>query len=314
MGKTAVRRLLGLSAALATSALVGAASAAASVQIGATFTPNLGCGSPNATLQAVSPSGQYAAPSAGVLTSWSFQADGSPPQLKLKVGRPAGGNNFTIVGDSPRQTMTPNALNTFPTQIPVQAGDVIGYYHEGPAGGDKCVRNAAPTYSTRFVNVDPAPGSTMAYMTVGALQIDLSTVLEPDADHDSYGDETQDKCVGTAGTFNGCPNTVTVNKLKQKGTKPKVKVKATVPGAGTLEAGSASDPMLASSTTKTSLKPVAETLTSTTKQHVVLILKLTKSAKRKLSEKGKLKAKVKVLYTPPGGPAGSQTGKVKLKS
>ncbi len=314
MGKTAVRRLLGLSATLATSALVGAASAAASVQIGATFTPNLGCGSPNATLQAVSPSGQYAAPSAGVLTSWSFQADGSPPQLKLKVGRPAGGNNFTIVGDSPRQTMTPNALNTFPTRIPVQAGDVIGYYHEGPAGGDKCVRNAAPTYSTRFVNVDPAPGSTMAYMTVGALQIDLSTVLEPDADHDGYGDETQDKCVGTAGTFNGCPNTVTVNKLKQKGTKPKVKVKATVPGAGTLEAGSASDPMLASSTTKTSLKPVAETLTSTTKQHVVLILKLTKSAKRKLSEKGKLKAKVKVLYTPPGGPAGSQTGKVKLKS
>ena len=135
-----------------------------------------------------------------------------------------------------------------------------------------------------------------------------------DADHDGYGDETQDKCVGTAGTFNGCPNTVTVNKLKQKGTKPKVKVKVTVPGAGTLEAGSASDPMLASSATKTSLKPVTETLTSTTKQHVVLILKLTKSAKRKLSEKGKLKAKVKVLYTPPGGPAGSQTGKVKLKS
>ena len=210
--------------------------------------------------------------------------------------------------------MTPNALNTFPTRIPVQAGDVIGYYHQGPSGGDKCVRNAAPTYSTRFVNVDPAPGSTMAYMTVGALQIDLSTVLEPDADHDGYGDETQDKCVGTAGTFNGCPNTVTVSKLKQKGTKPKVKVKVTVPGAGTLEAGSASDPMLASSATKTSLKPVTETLTSTTKQHVVLILKLTKSAKRKLSEKGKLKAKVKVLYTPPGGPAGSQTGKVKLKS
>ena len=100
------------------SALVGAASAAASVQIGATFTPDLGCGSPNATLQAVSPSGQYAAPSAGVLTSWSFQAGSSPPQLKLKVGRLAGGNNFTIVGDSPRQTMTPNALNTFPTPSP----------------------------------------------------------------------------------------------------------------------------------------------------------------------------------------------------
>ena len=70
--------------------------------------------------------------------------------------------------------------------------------------------------------------------------------------------------------------------------------------------------MLASSATRRA--PVTETLTSTTKQHVVLILKLTKSAKRKLSEKGKLKAKVKVLYTGPGRPAGSQTGKKKLKA
>ena len=199
-----LRRLLGLLAAVATSALVGATPAGASNQIGSTFTPALGCGTPNATLQAVSPNGQYSAPSAGVLTSWSFQADGSPPQLKFKVGRRAGASNFTIVGESPVMTMTPNALNTFPTRIPVQAGDVIGYYHEGPAGGDKCVRNAPPTYATRFVNVDPAPGSTMAYMTVGALQIDLSAVLEPDADHDGYGDETQDCAPADPNLHSGC--------------------------------------------------------------------------------------------------------------
>ena len=192
MRRTAVRRLLGLSAALATAAFVGAPSAAASVQIGATFTPDLGCGSPNATLQSVSPNGQYAAPSDGVITSWSFQADASPPQLKFKVGRSTDGTNFTIVGDSPVETMTPNALNTFPTRIPVQAGDVIGYYHQGPSGADKCVRNAATTYSTRFVNVDPAPGSTMPYTKVGALQVDLSAVLEPDCNHNGLGDETQD--------------------------------------------------------------------------------------------------------------------------
>ena len=207
--------------ALMTSAVVSAmcvssSSAEAAVTVGATFTPDLGCGSPNATLQAVSPNGQYAAPSAGVLTLWSFQADASPPQLKFKVGRSVGGSGFTIVGDSPRQTMTPNVLNTFPIRIPVQSGDVIGYYHEGPSGGDKCVRNAAPAYSTRFVNVDPAPGSTMTYMTVGALQIDLSAVLEPDADRDGYGDETQDQCPTNAATQGPCPATPVKKKKCKK--------------------------------------------------------------------------------------------------
>ncbi len=204
MGNTALRRLLGLSAALATSALVGVAPASASVQMGETFTPALGCGLPNAGLQAASPNGQYAAPLPGVITSWSFQADASPPQLKFKVGRFVGGSNFTIVGDTPTQTMTPNALNTFPIRIPVQAGDVIGYYHGGPAGGDKCVRNAPVGFTIRFVNVDPVPGSTMSYLTIGALQIDLSAKLEPDADHDGYGDETQDCAPTNPNLHSGC--------------------------------------------------------------------------------------------------------------
>ena len=214
-------RMVALITSAAVSAMcVSASSATAAVTIGATFTPDLGCGSPSATLQAVSPNGQYAAPSTGVLTSWSFQADASPPQLKFKVGRSAGGSEFTIVGDSPRQTMTPNMLNSFPTRIPVQAGDVIGYYHEGPAGGDKCVRDAAVTYSTRFVNVDPAPGNTMTYMTVGALQIDLSAVLEPDADCDGLGDETQDTnvsaCVPPASATPTGQRAAALKKCKKK--------------------------------------------------------------------------------------------------
>ena len=115
--------------------------------------------------------------------------------------------------------MTPNALNTFTTRIPVEAGDVIGYYHQGPTGGDKCVRNAPATYVTRFVNVDPAPGTTMAYGMVGALQVDLSAVLEPDADHDGYGDETQDKCPTDPSTQGPCATgqrAATLKKCKKK--------------------------------------------------------------------------------------------------
>jgi hypothetical protein len=47
---------------------------------------------------------------------------------------------------------------------------------------------------------------------------------------------------------------------------------------------------------------------------VTLAVKLTKSAKRKLATKGKLKLKVKAVYTPVGGPPGSQIQKKKLRS
>ncbi len=135
-----------------------------------------------------------------------------------------------------------------------------------------------------------------------------------DSDHDDYGDETQDKCVGTAGTTNGCPNTLTSASAAQVGKSPRITVTATVPGAGTLKAGDASDASVASASA-VKLTPVTQNLTSTTSQQVPLTLSLTKQAKKKLKKKGKLKVQVKVLYTPPGGTAGApQALQVKLKS
>ena len=104
-----------------------------------------------------------------------------------------------------------------------------------------------------------------------------------------------------------------LDKLMQKG-DTKVKVTATIPGAGTLKVGSANDQALASASAKKSLKAVTTTMTANTKQQLKLTLKLTKSAIGKLADTGKLKLKVKAVYTPVGGPAGSQTKKKKLKS
>lgn len=181
------------------------ASASGAVTIGETFTPTLGCGSPNLTLQAVSPGGGYSAPSKGVLTSWSFQAtavDHSPVGLKLKVARPGGGDDFKVIGESAREPIAPGTLNTFPTRTPVKAGDAIGYFNDtGPA---YCVRDAPATYSSRYVNSDLPPGSTATFMTVGALQVDLAAVLEADADGDGFGDETQDGCPTDPGTQGAC--------------------------------------------------------------------------------------------------------------
>ncbi len=252
-------------------------------------------------------------PISGTIVRWRLAGGSTGGPFELRVIRPAGGGLYTGFGTSSPAQPVGSGDQNFTTNLPIQAGDLIGINEPSGSG----VPRFTPPTSTESAWNPALPDGTTATAPSGnfpGFESLFNADVESDTDHDGFGDDTQDKCVGTAGTFNGCPNTVTLDKLKQKGTKPKVKVKLTVPGAGTLKAGSASDPALASAAAKTSLKPVTRTLTSTTQQQVALTLKLTKSAKRELAEKGKLKAQVKVVYTPPGGPAGSQTGKVKLRS
>src|SRR5919108_4953684 len=85
-------------------ALVAPGVASAVVQVGETFPGATGSCDTGTSLQSTSPGSppQYTAPSAGVITAWSFHATPiAPTLLKLKVARPAGGNRFTIVGESP---------------------------------------------------------------------------------------------------------------------------------------------------------------------------------------------------------------------
>ena len=130
-----------------------------------------------------------------------------------------------------------------------------------------------------YARFDPAlaDGSTASSVSLSTnIEAGVNGDVESDADRDVFGDETQDKCLGMGGAFSGCPNTFLLDSVAQTKKKPKVTVIATVPGAGTVQAGSASDPTLASASAKKSLKPATETLTSTTYQQAVLTLNLTK--------------------------------------
>jgi hypothetical protein len=175
-------------------ALMLPGSAPAAVQIGQTFSPEACDG--GTYLQSGSPGNQYAAPSDGVLTSWSFQAGPAPPQLRFKVARPTGEDNrFTIVGQSELQTsLAPNALNKFPIQIPVEAGDVIGFF---VAVFGACAREEQTGYLLHSVAGDQAPGTAATYSAGAGDQLDLSATLEPDCDGDGQGDETQDPSISS---------------------------------------------------------------------------------------------------------------------
>jgi hypothetical protein len=190
-----MRKLVG-GALLSGVLLIGlAAPAQGATTIGQTFTPAPGgcpinditafqTGSANAT-------NEYAAPSAGVITSWSYRTDASPPaSLKLKVGRAdPTAPNFKIIGtDASDSAPAANALNTYAAQISVQAGDVIGFYQPAPTA---CGQPAAG-YSVHFlVGTEPTNGTTSNYSSTTG-QLDISAQLEADNDSDGLGDDTQD--------------------------------------------------------------------------------------------------------------------------
>jgi hypothetical protein len=193
----------------------------AATQIGETFAGATGSCDTGTAIQSTSPGSppEYSAPSAGVITSWSFHASpiAAPTLLKLKFARPLGGNAFTIVGESPAKSPSIGALSTYTdVRIPVEAGDVIGFYTESASDDAECFR-AVPGGGFDFhaANGDQLPGSTADYTPIGlSAQMTISAVLEPDCDSDGFGDETQDPSPA-------CPRTLTLDANKNKVKKGK---------------------------------------------------------------------------------------------
>ena len=190
-------------ASLAAAALIAAipSGAGAATTIGETFVPVGDACFGTTVIQSISPGGQYSAPSDGVITRWSFEADGAPPDLRFKVGRPVPGadlttdTDFTIVGESVIETdLTASALNSFFTRIPVLTGDMIGLF--GNTAG-KCHNNEAD-YSIHSFEGDVHPGDTETFQLVD-VKLDVSAILEPDCDNDGLGDETQDGNLSSCG-------------------------------------------------------------------------------------------------------------------
>jgi hypothetical protein len=185
--------------------LTGVSSAGASTTIGQTFvvTGDDTCpGAPDweflQTGRSAGPS--YAAPSDGVITSWSFMAGDAETVLTMRVFRPTGtADEYTVVADgSELKTIAPSSgLHTFPTQLSVKAGDIVGI--RSTSGG--CAVNTndpADTFAYR-IGTALAVGGTAPFSTGFGFIVDISAELERDADGDGFGDESQDQCASRPG-------------------------------------------------------------------------------------------------------------------
>jgi hypothetical protein len=87
-------------------------------------------------------------PGGGTITSFSFQADSSNAGQQVDfvvLSSPASGTSYTVVGTTGLVSLgspTGTTVETFPASIPVQAGDVLGFWVSADLGGlSNCLRS-----------------------------------------------------------------------------------------------------------------------------------------------------------------------------
>jgi hypothetical protein len=196
---------LAITAVTALAALAAwCAPAGAAVTIGDTFEPTAPCPGSATLMQSVSVQDRYSAPFSGVITSWSVEgAAAGGPSVTFKVARRIDSDTFLTVGVGEPEEAQSGQLNAFPTRIPVQAGDVIGFY--SAQTGQDCSREGVLSYTIAETPGDPGVGAEADYTAHGKTELDVSAQLEPDADGDGFGDETQDMCANVASTQGSCP-------------------------------------------------------------------------------------------------------------
>ena len=199
-------------------ALAGMASpASAAVTIGSDLSASDGtdgCGAPCTDVVTAIPGRATASPITGVVVRWRV-GDGIG-QLTFRVARPAGDtypgdDTHTGVGRSEPVTVTtpptpegqPPAISTFPTRIPINAGDRIGVDMTTPSS-EVGFRERAGARGAVFVPPLGDGERRGAQFGFSGFEDLINADVEPDADRDGFGDETQDQCPTDATTQGLC--------------------------------------------------------------------------------------------------------------
>jgi hypothetical protein len=290
------RNRLGLAVCIA--AVLGlayASPAGAAVTIGQTAptTPPVQCSVQTDQLQPTVTSGtSYVVPPGGVtITSWSTRAGASVgQQLEMKVFRLVSGLTYKVVGHDGPRILNPSTLNTFPTNVTVQPGDVLGLNDAN-----------ASTVNNACIFSVPGDGDIGSYSNLADGQ--QATFLTP------FNTDYRDN-ISAVVAFKAS-NADTLGKVKLNKNKGTATLAVNVPGPGTLSlTGKGVKAQRPGGATVS--KAVASAGT------VKLRIKAKGSKKKKLLDTGKVKVKVNVTYKPSAnagdvaGDAKTQTKRVKL--
>lgn len=205
-------KLVSVAGVLAVAALLpGAGTASAATEVGDTCGATGGVEGDTLVQLSKNPATPPAmsAGSSGIITSWkvavAIPLEGKTYSSQLKIMRPASGaTTFTVVAQSDPVTVG-QGLNTFPARIQVQAGDRLGF-GGGPGFIQWYCETGDPLDELGYIEADVPLGATQTFpKNAPEIQESVSAVIEPDADNDGFGDETQDACPQSATTQAACP-------------------------------------------------------------------------------------------------------------
>ena len=154
----------------------------------------LGCVNPcSAAQKTTSPA--YVSPITGVLVQWAVAGSSGPLAAEVVHGSTGG-------AESAVQTPATDGVVSFPTRLPIAGGDRIALVT--PGGGHLGIRDSGGL-SIDVWAPPLATGETRSPTnSAPSAELLLSGTVEPDADHDGYGDETQDRCPADAATQAPC--------------------------------------------------------------------------------------------------------------
>jgi hypothetical protein len=270
--------------------LAGAPAAAASTTIGQLApgsSPPVSCISgPQDLVQPTVTSGNsYVVPSGGVaITSWSTNAAATPGQMfEMKIFRKvAEPSTYQVVGHDGPHPLTPAVVNTFPANIAVQPGDVLGVNDVNAGTASNACAFFAPGDQIPQRAGDLADGASGAFTLIGAnARINATAVVgfKP-SNAFSFGKVKRNKRKGTATLATNVPGPGTLT-LKGKGVKAQRR--------GRAPRAIASKTVSAAGKVKLKIVPKGKT-------------------RRKLNDTGKAKVKVKVTFTPNGTATGDVIG------
>jgi hypothetical protein len=127
----------------------------------------------------------------GVITEWQASNGATANDAGALVVTTIAGNSFTVVAQTAESPLAVNTLNRFPVRIPVAGAEHIGVSFTSAYPCIAGTPSLLDSYLER--NAVLSVGATVINAVAGTQdRVNISATVEPDADHDGFGDETQD--------------------------------------------------------------------------------------------------------------------------
>ena len=154
-----------------------------------------------------------AAPFDGVVVRWRILDADSGSYRVRTVSAPLPGERYIMgpssaaenfVAASPPRLMK-KSITTFQTRIPIEAGGYVGLVYQPSVHIQRGAGASGATYQS-IVNSVPDGTNAGGLLSPPTGELLYDADIEPDADHDGYGDITQDSCPGASSVHEGaCP-------------------------------------------------------------------------------------------------------------